>query len=171
MPRWNGKRTWAAMGLLLAVAQAACSGPDRSPPVDRQPDPLAGVWDAELVLTRPMLGRADSAHAGSVRGRIALLRSGGTGRVPGMTGAPTHVGTHTLTFRRFGFEPRREGGAPGIVARWVQPDSLELAIELPGGDESFMIRGHLAGDSIAGSWHYSTRATGAAGSVVMRRAR
>ena len=170
MPRWNGRRDRAAMGLLLAAALAACGGSDRPPADGSRPDPLAGVWDAELVLTRPMLGRADSAHAGSVRGRIALLHEDGLRGAPGLTGTPTHVGTHTLTLRRFGFEPRRQDGAPGIVARWVRPDSLELAFESPGGDETFTMRGQLAGDSIVGQWHYSTRVTGAAGRVTMHRA-
>lgn len=131
----------------------------------------AGVCDAELVLTRPMLGRADSAHAGTVRGRSALLREDGTGEAPGVTGPPTYVGTHTLTLHRFGFELRREGGASGIVARWVQPDSLELAFVLPGGDETFTMHGHQVGDSIVGRWHYSSRATGAVGRVLMRLSR
>ncbi len=170
MRGWRLMRAGRATGLLLTAALAACGAPDR-PPAGGGPDPLTGVWSAELVLTRPMLGRADSATAGTARGRVALLREDRPGKAPGLTGAPTHVGTHTLSLSRFGFEPRRRGDAPGVVARWVRPDSVELAWESPDGDEDFTIRGHLAGDSITGRWHYGTRVTGAAGRVRMRRSR
>ena len=163
------RAAWAA-GLLLTAALAACGASDR-PPGSGGPDPLTGVWSAELVLTRPMLGRPDSATAGAARGRIALLREDRLREAPGLTGAPTHVGTHTLSLRRFGFEPGQRGDMPGGVARWVPPDSVELAFESPGGGEAFTIRGRLAGDSITGRWHYSTRVTGAAGRVTMRRSR
>lgn len=170
MRGWKLKRAGRAMGLLVAAALAACGAPD-PPRAGGGPDPLTGVWSTELVLTRPMLGRPDSARAGTARGRIALLREDRRGEVPGLGGEPTHVGTHTLTLRSFGFEPRRRGEAPGVVARAVRTDSVEIAFESPDGDESFTIRGHLAGDSITGSWHFSTRVTGAAGRVRMRRSR
>ena len=170
MRGWKLKRAGWAAGLLLAAVLVACGASDR-PPAGGGPDPLTGVWSAELVLTRPMLGRPDSATAGAAGGRVALLREDGRRTAPGLTGAPTHVGTHTLVLSRFGFEPWRRGDAPGVVARWVRPDSVELAFESPDGDESFTIRGHLAGDSITGRWHYGTRVTGAAGRVMMRRSR
>lgn len=170
MRGWSTGWAGRAAGPLLVAALAACGAPD-PPPSGRGPDPLTGVWSAELVLTRPLLGRPDSAQSGTARGRIALLREDRLREAPGLTGAPTHVGTHALALARFGFEPRSRGDAPGVVARWVRPDSVELAWESPDTDETFSIRGHLAGDSITGRWHYGNRVTGAAGRVRMRRSR
>ena len=169
MAAWNVRRTSGTVGLLLAAAFAACGGRDRSPADEGRPDPLTGIWDAELVVTRPLLGRADSAEVGTAGGRIALLRQDRHSGARGLTGVPTHVGIHTLALHRFGFEPQRRSEVPGVVARWIRPDSVELAFESPNPDESFTIHGRVAGDSIVGSWHYGTRVTGAAGRLRMQR--
>lgn len=158
---------WGA-ALLLALA-AGCA-PDARPATDAGADALTGAWSAELVVTEPLVGR-HSASPAAVRGTISLLRDGELRRVRGLGGPPTHVGARTVHLRPFGFEPRPPGDVPGVAARWIAPDSVELAFASTARDQEFVIRGHLAGDSIAGGWHYSSRGTGGArGRAVLRRA-
>lgn len=156
---------WGA-ALLLALA-AACEPPD---PPRQAPaaDALSGEWAAELVVTEPLVGRL--VPGAPARGTISLLRDDRPRRVPGLGGAPTHVGAQTVHLRPFGFEPRPAGDVPGVAARWTGADSVELAFESATPDQVFVIRGRLAGDSIAGGWHYSSRgAGGARGRAVLRR--
>ena len=160
----------AAVAMLLVLVPAAC---ERARPPSDAPgaDALTGEWSAELAVTQPLAGRALAADAAPARGTISLLRDEGGRRVRGLGGPATHVGARTLHLRPFGFDPRPPGNVPGVAARWMPPDSVELAFESTGPDETFTIRGRLAGDSIAGRWHYGSRgAGGASGSAVMRRA-
>ena len=165
----NGK-LGAAVAMLLALVPAAC---ERARPPSDAPgaDAVTGEWSAEFVVTQPLAGRAHAAGAPPARGTISLLRDDGGRRVRGLGGPATHVGAQTMHLRPFGFDPRPPGNVPGVAARWIAPDSVELAFESAAPDQTFTIRGRLAGDSIAGRWHYSSRgAGGASGRAVMRRA-
>lgn len=154
--------------LLLALA-AACGGGDRPPPAGPGADALTGAWSAELVVTDPLVGR-HPVPGEPARGTISLLRDDEPRQVRGLGGPPTHVGAQTVHLRGFGFEPRPPGDVPGVAARWIAPDSVELVFASATRDQAFVIRGRLAGDSITGGWHYSSRgAGGARGRVVMRR--
>lgn len=155
---------WRA-ALLLGLA--ACEPAGTRPAVPGA-DALTGEWAAELVMTAPLVGHLVAAQP--ARGTISLLRDDRPRRVRGLGGAPTHVGAQTVRLRPFGFEPRPAGDVPGVAARWIQPDSVELAFESAAPDQVFVIRGRLAGDSIAGGWHYASRgAGGARGRAVLRR--
>lgn len=156
--------------LLLAATLAACEPPDPPVPSPSEEDPLSGVWSTRLVMTHPLVGHGIPAD--TVRGTITLLRDDRRGQVPGLGGRPTHIGAHTLHLDAFGIT-LREDVVPGVAARRLPPDSVEMALELAGADQAFTVRGHLAGDSlIVAGWHYSGRATGgAAGRAVLRRTR
>jgi hypothetical protein len=155
--------------LLLAAALAACEAPHRPPPGAGADDALSGVWSARLVMTTPLVGRAVTPD--TVRGTITLLRDDRRGQVPGLGGAPTHVGAHTLHLDPYGIA-LPENVVPGVASRLLPGDSVEMAFELARADQAFTVRGRLAGDSITGRWHYSGHATGgAAGRAVLRRTR
>lgn len=159
----------AAAALLLALSASGCERARRPADVPGA-DALTGEWSAELVVTQPLAGRTLAAPAPAARGTLSLLRDGRARRVPGLTGPPTHVGARTVRLRPLGFEPRPPGGVPGVAARWIAPDSVEMAFESATPDELFVIRGRMEGDSIAGRWHYGSRGAGGSfGRVVLRR--
>ena len=111
--------------------------------------------------------RGDTAAAGTVRGEIALIDDPAQRGVPGLAGRPTHYGVFAADFAPFGFVPRA-GRVPTAVARLVDADSVEIALD-PDGDR-VLLAGQVVGDSIAGHWRYEWgRATGASGRFVMRR--
>jgi hypothetical protein len=153
--------------LPLALALAACERPDPSPPAPSADDPLSGVWSTRLVTTNPLVGHRIPPD--TVRGTITLLRDDRRGQVPGLGGRPTHVGAHTLHLDAFGIT-LREDVVPGVAARLLPGDSVEIAFESARGDPLFAVRGHLVADSIIARWHYSDRSTGgAAGRALLRR--
>jgi hypothetical protein len=161
-----------AAGVLLCVLAAAC-GAEREPgPAPPGAEALTGVWRTELVLADPLLPRHGTAAPPVARGDVSLLRDDDLRAMPGLHGRPTHVGVHTLVLRGFGFEPRPAGKVPAVAARWYPPDSVELAFEAAAGSgELLTVLGRIHADSIVGEWHFSTRASGAAGPVVMHRGR
>ncbi|HEU0299352.1 MAG TPA: hypothetical protein VFR37_07860 [Longimicrobium sp.] len=159
-----------AAAALMVVLAAACER-TRGPSDTAGADALTGTWTAELVVTQPLAARGN-AGLPTAHGTISLLRDDDGRRMRGLSGPATHVGAQTVHLRPFGFEARPGGEVPGVAARWIAPDSVELAFESASPDQAFVIRGRLTGDSIAGRWHYTSRgAGGALGRVVMRRSR
>lgn len=171
MGRWRTTVGRRSAILLLSLAAAACRGEREPAHAPEGADALSGEWTVELVLTDPLLPRGTVQPPPVARGTLSLLRDDRVRRVEGLHGPPTHVGVHTLGLSGFGFEMHPAGRVPAVAARWAPPDSVELAFEsAAAASELLGIRGRLRGDSVVGRWHYTTRVSGAAGRVVMRRA-
>jgi hypothetical protein len=153
---------------LLLVLLAGCGAGGRPGSVDQpnRPERLDGRWAMVLRLEEPIELHGDTA-AGPVRGELSLIDNHTVGREPGIPGRPTHYGVYAADFAPFGFAG--VGGVPTAVARLLDADSVEIALD-PEPGRPVVLAGRLAGDSVAGHWRYEWgRSTGAAGRFVMRR--
>jgi hypothetical protein len=141
---------------------AACGGTGGRSAVTGRPERLEGRWSVDLRLERPLQLHRDTAAAGTVHAELVLIRN------PAPQGGPTHFGAYAADFAPFGFASRA-GRVPAVAARLLGGDSVEIALD-PGGSRRVMLRGKLAGDSVAGHWRYDAgRRRAAAGRFVMRR--
>jgi hypothetical protein len=164
--RSSWHRALPALPALLALL-ASCRGGDGPGRVDR-PERLDGRWAMVLRLEEPLRLGADTAAAGPVRGEISLIDNHALRGVPGLAGRPTHYGVYAADFAPFGFA-EGIGHVPTAVARLLDADSVEIALD-PEGGRAVVLAGRLSGDSVAGHWSYEWgRVTGASGRFVMRR--
>jgi hypothetical protein len=148
-----------ALPPLLALL-AACGGSGGSAGAG-DPERLDGRWAVDLRLEAPLRLRGDTAPT-VVHGEIVLIDD------PAPRGGPTHYGAYAADFAPFGFAPRT-GRVPAVAARLLRGDSVEIELD-QGGSRRVMLRGKLAGDSVAGHWRYDAgRRRAAAGRFVMRR--
>ncbi|MFL5541926.1 MAG: hypothetical protein ACJ8J0_23260 [Longimicrobiaceae bacterium] len=160
-PSWR-----RALPALLALL-ASCRGGDGPGRVDR-PERLDGRWAMVLRLEEPLRLGADTAAAGPVRGELSLIDNHALRGAPGLAGRPTHYGVYAADFAPFGFA-EGIGRVPTAVARLIDADSVEIALDSEGG-RTLVLAGRLSGDSVAGHWSYEWgRVTGASGRFVMRR--
>lgn len=155
--------------LSLLSLFAACTAPSRAGEEPAGARMLDGLWAVEFIVETP-LRPGHPPPQRSVRGEVALLHDSALHPRPtGLSGPPTHSGSYTTRFRPLGFEVRETGAVPALLARLSPADSVEIALQ-PDHEDPLLMRGSLAGDSIAGRWSYYQRRGGAAsGSFVMRR--
>jgi hypothetical protein len=123
-----------------------------------------------LRLDEPLqLGSKPSAT--EVHGQIALLANRWVGGVYPQMLSPTCYGVYDLDFSPFGFDPRNRGHVPLALAGTGARDSVTVVLEPGPNQQSVVLRGVLAGDSVAGHWILEEFRGGATGRFVMRRQR
>lgn len=158
------KTRWLAA---LVLAASACRADDTARARELASAPakqLVGVWTARFRL----LGAAPLAAAdtGDVNATLSLIEDDYGVSTPRLDEA-SHVGTYVADFSPFGFDLRDRGVIPSAAAR-VDRDSVTIILG-PGEARTVTLRGALVGDSITGTWWFSSRAVGASGTFVMRR--
>ena len=157
--------------VFLAVAAAGCA--DRAALEERAATTharrLVGVWDVRFE------GEANLASRGEVRearGQIALLANRWLDGSYQRIGTPTDYGTYDVDFTPFGIEPRARGETPTVVAGWIGPDSVQIALTSTVSGMSLELRGRMRSDSVAGVWSYAlTRVSDGGGRFSMTRQR
>jgi len=165
-----GIRQWLARVVLVAVAAVGTSGLGlaQSAPSDRDSIPLnardiSGTWEGTFVL--------DSAwglpQRASARSTTARLRFDPVGDASPTTSSArsVHSGTFDIDFSRFGFTlSTRE------ALGWsVGTDSMRATLN-PTVDHGLVeVHGTFNGDTIVGSWRYTSDPGGATGTFQVRK--
>jgi len=161
---------WVPM-ILAAVVSVDCG--DHAALAERaattRAQRLVGVWDVRFE------GEANLASRGAVRearGQIALLANRWLDGSYPRIGTPTDYGTYDVDFTPFGIEPRARGETPTVVAGWIGPDSVQIALTSTVSGMSLELRGRMRNDSVAGVWSYAlTRVSDGGGRFSMTRQR
>ena len=159
-------------GLGFVVA-TACGDDGNSRHYERVPATarLDGVWEARLVLERPVVLTADTSDPPrQVTGSLALLRNESVHERHGSIGVPAYLGTYDIDFGVFGFDQRGRGALPSAIAKVTPNDSVTIALDPSNTEASLLLRGTLAHDSIVGTWALLSRGSGGGGSFILRRA-
>lgn len=140
-------------------------------------DNLVGTWDARFSLDHEFL--ATTTHATDIDGRLLFTRLKSGPRNFQDMASPSYYGLYDLDFSPYGFDSRRDGAVPAVVATRLPADahsgdSVLIVLDPERRGVTLFIRGDLRDDRVTGKWVTETASRSGiamSGEVLMTRRR
>lgn len=162
------------------VTVLACGQIDSGAPSDSagaSADNLVGSWDARFTLDHEFL--ATTTHGAAIFGTLLLTRLKSGPRNFQDIPSPSYYGLYDLDFSPYGFDSRRDGAVPTVVAARLPAqghpgDSVLIVLDPERRGVTLLIRGDLHDDRVTGKWVTETASRSGiavSGEVLMTRRR